>query len=394
MDAIETSVANDNFGANRMDSVDSKPTPIITQSNKHVKHSYMKGLCPYTVMMIIFCVVGLILLISCIASCMDSGDIIVVGSGHKHSSGPKYYTNTTIDSKGIQHSTVTDKYGNVVQEIRRVRDIAKLSDMVETVTYDNGWYNGTRRASVITYADNLFKTVVSESHTVVDIGDGSVLMTVNTVMGNDVTTITTDDVVNGTHSITVVPKDGVVTSDKFDLKDQTKKISSQSVKQDDLGYIILTELLFDSTGKVTKGERTKSDSYGNKISHEDITTQSDMLFLSPFAADKMVNKSGFTGDLPPGAADVDISGDYSSAAMLMSLDSSIYDQQKKYVNDRNRFSNFSGYKSESSHDITAIPWLGLKRPDYGHNLVSPGARQVPSEVSDDQLTKGIVFSWK
>jgi hypothetical protein len=373
-----------------------RTTPIITQSNKPMKMTHVRGLCPYTVMIIIFCVVTLIILISCMMSCSDSGDIIVINKSK--SNEPKYYTNTVIDDKGIQHSTVTDKMGNVVQEIRKTRDIGLMSDMVETVTYDNGWYTGTRRKSTITYTDNTFQTIASENHVVVDISDGSVLMNVDTVMTGDLTTITTDDMVNSTHTITVVPKNGIVTSDKFDLKDKTKKLSSQSVKQDSLGYVILTEMLFDSNGRVTKAERTKSDSYGNKISHEDITTQMDTLFLSPFAADKMdtqdYQQSGFTGDLPMGSTDVDISGDYASAAMLMSLDSSIYDQQKKYVSDRNRFSNFSGYKSDRDDPNNLIPWMGLRPPSYATNIVSNEARQVPSEMSNDQMTLHKQITWK
>ena len=398
LESVETSPMNEK-----------RSSSIFTQTNKQ----NVKGLCPYTVMMIIFCVIGLILIISCIRSCMDSNDIVVVGNQHSHSNKPKYYTNTNIDANGIQHSTVSDRWGNVVQEIRRVRDTVSTSDLVETVTYDDGWQTGTRRSSVIKYTDNTYATVATETHVVTDMSDGRILLNVDTIISGDTTTITTDDMANKTHTVTVVPKDGVVTSDKYDLTDKTKLLSTQAVKQDSLGYIILTEMQFGSDGKVKTATRTKSDSYGNKISYEDITTQMDKMYLSPFAGEmkhkstftgdmkhrapfmsSMQQKSPFTGDLPVNAVDVDISGDYVNAAMKMSLDNSIYDQQANYVKDRNRFSNFSGYQSERDDANNLIPWMGLRPPSYKTNLVGSDARAVPSEMSEQQLTAHKQINWQ
>jgi hypothetical protein len=371
---------------------------ILTDVGHKFKHQ--KGICMYTVLMIVFCVVGLIILFSVWFSTPTKNVVIIKNSKHSHNKSPTY-TQTYTDRTNGQHSTTSDKYGNILQTVHKQRDPTnKLLEIVVTETFGNSWQSGNIRKSIITYVDEAFTKIAKEEHEVTNMDDNTKIMKIVTTITDTLTTVVTQDFVRNLYITTLIPKTGPVTSEKVDLL-TSKKISTQMVVQDDSGYITITEQLYNDDGtKIVRAVRTKTDQNGTKINEEDITAQTDDFVLShfndrkqtPFTDRKQI--SGFTGDLPANAENVDITtGDYSTAAMLMSLDSSIYDQQKLYVSDRNRFSNQSSFASERDDANNLIPWRGIRRPVYAPNLVGDDARTIPSEDSNQQMTNDKQINW-
>lgn len=342
----------------------------------------------FIIVTIIVCIIILIVQTSKSNNCYYEYD----DEMSEYSNQPEYSTETNIDSNGTSLSIVTDNRTG-----RRVATITKSRNgVVETKTkmISDGSKMLYRIESSITYKDSTFKEIAAESHVTIDLDNNDIIEKKELTNTDGVVNMTIKNIQNSELYKIMIPKSGAIENEIFILnKDETiGALKSVELLSKSGSSTVHVKMVPDSNGKIIYAERNMMDAHGNIVNSENITTEMDKMFISNFTNSR--SKSGFTGDLPAVSADVDITGDdYAAAAMKMSLEPSIYDQQKKYVKDRNRFSNVSGYASERDDPNNLIPWMGLRPPVYGKNVVGSSARSVPSELNEDQMTSHKQIRW-
>lgn len=112
-----------------------------------------------------------------------------------------------------------------------------------------------------------------------------------------------------------------------------------------------------------------------------------------------LNKEPFNNDLPNPAktlTDGDVDADYGSIIASEALEQSVFDQHKAYVNEKNKVTNTASRNPTRSDSQDLIPFVGLRRPQYqvnGKDMIDSTARQVPSIISADQLSKPNTLRW-
>lgn len=119
-----------------------------------------------------------------------------------------------------------------------------------------------------------------------------------------------------------------------------------------------------------------------------------------------MDKEPFNNDLPNPRVDltsgVDANGvsqsgnDYSDIIAGQALEQSVFDQHKAYVKEKNKVTNTASRNPARSDSQDVIPFVGLRRPQYqvaGKDMVDSTARQVPSVIDADQLSKPNNLRW-
>jgi hypothetical protein len=119
-----------------------------------------------------------------------------------------------------------------------------------------------------------------------------------------------------------------------------------------------------------------------------------------------LEKEPFNNDLPNPAVDLtagvnangvsESSNDYSDIIAGQALEQSVFDQHKAYVSEKNKVTNTASRNPARSDSQDVIPFVGLRRPQYqiaGKDMVDATARQVPSVVDADQLSKPNNLRW-
>jgi hypothetical protein len=385
--------------------LDSSPSLLTPRESDEFNSTIIKShdtssknkFCMVNAAIIVFIVIGVLMLLFCCHSYVQNVYFIEMPDESNYDSDdePEYNTETNIDSNGALISIVTDKQtGERVANIRKSR-----TNLVET---KNKTLFQNRKPIVemtaeITYKDATFKEIVSEKHSSLDLStnkiierkeltkdaSGMINMTIKNFMTSELYKI-------------MIPVNGAIENQIFMLNSDEsagKQLRVELLSKNG-DYTVHVQMIPGSDGKIIRANRIIYDIDGNVVNDENITTQVDRMYISSFTNQPMQNKSGFTGDLPAMSANVNIeTDDYATAAMKMSLESGIYDQQKKYVADRNRFSNVSGYSSERDDPNNLVPWMGLRPPVYGKNLVESDARAVPSEMNDAQMTAHKQIRW-
>ena len=104
-------------------------------------------------------------------------------------------------------------------------------------------------------------------------------------------------------------------------------------------------------------------------------------------------RSPFSNDLPNENVVLDEDTDYSDTLRDMALEKSVIDQHNQYVNDSNRVTNTASYSAERTDSQDVVPWVGLRRVDYGKNLVDSTSRTVPTIDDEDVLSKPVNLRW-
>ena len=118
------------------------------------------------------------------------------------------------------------------------------------------------------------------------------------------------------------------------------------------------------------------------------------------------NKEPFNNDLPNPVVDLtaginangapESGSDYSDIIAGQALEKSVFDQHKAYVKEQNKVTNTASRNPTRSDSRDEIPFVGLRRPQYqvaGKDMVDSTARQVPSVIDADQLSKPNNLRW-
>jgi hypothetical protein len=188
--------------------------------------------------------------------------------------------------------------------------------------------------------------------------------------------------------------------DYFIKTTKDEKTNKSQTKITFLGYVVILLILVIVI--VSVGTATN---WGKKISS----------FTSPEKEmDKKVikiksldtNIEPFNNDLPNPQVDltagvdancVSESGkDYSDIIAGQALEKSVFDQHKAYINEKNKVTNTASRNPTRSDSQDVIPFVGLRRPQYqiaGKDMVDSTARQVPSVLDADQLSKPNNLRW-
>lgn len=93
------------------------------------------------------------------------------------------------------------------------------------------------------------------------------------------------------------------------------------------------------------------------------------------------NWSEQTYPAAPAEEDADAPAAYDAAKE--SLEQSVFDSHKEFVEES--YTSTQGASSanvERDDDVSVVPWVGLRRPDYSGIVVGDDARTVPSEFPD------------
>lgn len=358
--------------------------------NSHSKSKF----CFVNAAIICSVVVLVIMLLFCCKTYVQNVYLIEDSDSDDEEESSQYNTDTRIDATGALVSIVTENGTN-----RRVADIRKsrtgLVENKKKILFGPHGKRVYEVTSEINYKDNTFKEIVSEKHSTFDLIENIVVERKELTNTDGVINMTVKNIVSGEMYNVVMPKTGTIENSVYVMNadESMGKLKYVQLLTKSGNNTVHVYMVPDKTGvKIEFAERKTIDQHGNVINHENITTEVDRMYISNFTSSP--SKSGFTGDLPALSANVNIeTDDYATAAMKMSLESGIYDQQKKYVADRNRFSNVSGYSSERDDPNNLIPWMGLRPPVYGKNLVEKDARTVPSEQNDDQMTNHKQIRW-
>lgn len=113
--------------------------------------------------------------------------------------------------------------------------------------------------------------------------------------------------------------------------------------------------------------------------------------LAPNSA--IATVSPFSNDLPNQDVELNEDSDYNDTLVNMALEKSVIDQHNQYVNDSNRVTNTASYAAERTDSQDVVPWVGLRRVDYGKHLVDSTSRTVPSVDDEDVLSKPVKLRW-
>lgn len=150
-----------------------------------------------------------------------------------------------------------------------------------------------------------------------------------------------------------------------------------------------------------KGESKVADSVINNIEIQELANSINATLVpATVSIPSVVPASNFNNKLSPFSNDLvnenvvlNEEDNYSDVLKDMALEKSVIDQHNQYVNDSNRVTNTASYSAERTDSQDVVPWVGLRRVDYGKKLVEATSRTVPSMDDENLLSKPVNLRW-